>query len=174
MKRLLIALICLIPPTVAVADDWPQWLGPKRDSVWRETGIVKKFPTGGLPVRWRIKVYDGFSGPAVANGLVYLTDYINKGGKESNNPSSRSNVKGTERVLCYRADNGKKVWSKEYPVDYKVSYSKGPRATPTIDGNRAYVLGTMGHLWCFNAKTGAIIWTKLLTIHIINFSHITI
>ena len=50
------------------ADDWPQWLGPQRDSVWRERGIVEKFPTDGPPVRWRTAISAGYAGPAVAKG----------------------------------------------------------------------------------------------------------
>src|SRR5579872_3781595 len=58
------------------ADDWPQWLGPKRDSVWRETGIVAKFPPGGPKVLWRVKAAGGYAGPSVAGGKVYLADYV--------------------------------------------------------------------------------------------------
>ena len=50
----------------ARAEDWPQWLGPHRDSVWRETGIVERFPDEGLPVLWRVPVALGYAGPAVA------------------------------------------------------------------------------------------------------------
>jgi hypothetical protein len=48
------------------ADDWPQWLGPGRDSVWRESGIVEKFPTNGPPFLWRTSVGGGYAGPSVA------------------------------------------------------------------------------------------------------------
>src|SRR5271170_7531870 len=57
------------------ADDWPQWLGPERDSVWRETGIVSNFPAGGPPVVWRAEIGSGYSGPAVAQGRVYVLDH---------------------------------------------------------------------------------------------------
>src|ERR1700691_4438556 len=64
-------------------DDWPQWLGPKRDGVWRETGILAKFPPGGPKVRWRTPIGEGYSGPSVANGKVYVTDRV-----AANNPKS--------------------------------------------------------------------------------------
>src|SRR3954452_2409862 len=51
-----------------LADDWPQWLGPKRDSVWRETGIIEKFSSNGVTVLWRRPIGGGYSGPSVANG----------------------------------------------------------------------------------------------------------
>src|SRR5262249_43839927 len=57
------------------ADGWPQWLGPKRDAVWRETGILDKFPKGGPKVRWRTPIKGGYSSPSVADGRVYVTDW---------------------------------------------------------------------------------------------------
>ena len=54
-------------PSVSVADDWPQWLGPERDTVWRETGILETFPEGGPPLRWSQPLGGGNSGPAVAD-----------------------------------------------------------------------------------------------------------
>jgi len=65
----------LILQSVTFGDDWPQWLGPNRDSVWREKGIVERFPSEGLPVRWRVPVELGYTGPAVAGGRAYLMDY---------------------------------------------------------------------------------------------------
>ena len=63
-----------LSPAAARADDWPQWLGPKRDGVWRESGLVDRFPDKGLPVRWRTAIDAGYSGPAVAGDRVYVTD----------------------------------------------------------------------------------------------------
>ena len=60
----------------AIAEDWPQWLGPKRDGVWRESGIVDRFPTNGLKVTWRTAVAGGYSAPAVAGGRVIITDRL--------------------------------------------------------------------------------------------------
>ena len=113
MKKLACLALLMVTSSLNAAD-WPQWLGPKRDSVWREKGIVDKFPETGLPVVWRAKVADGFSGPAVSDGLLYITDYVRKSGKESSNPGARSQLEGKERIVCLRADNGKKVWTKEY------------------------------------------------------------
>ncbi|HEV3238485.1 MAG TPA: pyrrolo-quinoline quinone, partial [Gemmataceae bacterium] len=55
------------------ADDWPQWLGLQRDSIWRETGLVDKFPADGPPVKWRAEIAGGYAGPAVADGRVFVT-----------------------------------------------------------------------------------------------------
>ena len=55
-------------------DDWPQWRGPTRDGVWKETGLVEKFSAPRLPLRWRAAIGSGYSGPTVADGRVYVTD----------------------------------------------------------------------------------------------------
>src|SRR4051794_35045006 len=113
------------------ADDWPQWLGPQRDGVWRETGILDKFPPSGPKVRWRVPVGGGYSGPAVAGGRVYLTDRVlAPGAKNSADPFARNAVAGSERVLCLDEKEGKELWQHEYPARYTVSYPAGPRATP--------------------------------------------
>src|SRR5215213_2451935 len=72
MRHLPLLVLALGSPVLA--DDWPNWLGLKRDNVWRETGILDKFPPGGPKVLWRAKVAGGYSGPAVAGGKVYVGD----------------------------------------------------------------------------------------------------
>src|SRR5206468_9032384 len=85
----------------ARADDWPQWLGPKRDGVWRETGIVDKFPEGGPKVRWRQKIGPGYTGPAVAQGRVYVMDReLAPDAKKPANDFARGNIPGKERIIC--------------------------------------------------------------------------
>src|SRR6185369_15955059 len=69
----------------ALAEDWPQWLGSNRDSIWRETGIIEKFPDEGPSVRWREPIGAGYSGPIVAKGKVYLTD--RRLAQDASNPS---------------------------------------------------------------------------------------
>lgn len=146
-----------------LADDWPQWLGPKRDSVWRETGIVEEFPKDGLKVKWRVPVALGYSGPAVADGRVYVTDYVRKSGKATNNPGGRDRLEGTERVLCLSADTGRVLWKHEYDRPYNISYPNGPRATPTVDSGKVYTLGAEGDLLCLDGDDGSVIWSKALT-----------
>src|SRR2546422_10742513 len=60
---------------VARAEDWPQWRGPNRDGLWRESGILETIPASGLKVRWRAKVGNGYSGPVVAQGRVFVTNH---------------------------------------------------------------------------------------------------
>ena len=96
---------------VARGDDWPQWLGPKRDGVWREEGLLQAFPKEGLKVRWRAPVAAGYSSPAVAGGRVFVTDWIPKpDAKRPDDPFQRVSLRGTERVLCFNEADGKPLW----------------------------------------------------------------
>jgi outer membrane protein assembly factor BamB len=140
----------------ARADDWPQWLGPKRDGVWRETGILEAFPKGGPTIRWRSPLGAGYSGPAVAAGRVYVTDRL---AEPARKPGKRS-IAGKERVLCLDEATGKVLWKHEYDCPYRVGYPAGPRATPVVHGDKVYTLGTMGGLLCLEAATGKVLWSK--------------
>lgn len=147
--------------TPVQADDWPQWMGPQRDGVWRETDIVDAFPSDGPPIRWRVKIGGGYAGPAVANGRVFVTDRQLKPGSEvPADPFKRGAIPATERVLCLNESDGKEVWKHEYDCPYTVSYPAGPRCTPTVDDDRVYTLGAEGNLFCFKAATGDIVWSK--------------
>lgn len=146
---------------VSGADDWPQWLGPKRDGVWRETGLVEKFPAGGPKVVWSEPIGIGYAGPAVADGKLFVTDYVPRG-KTSLPESgfSKGQFKGSERVICRDANTGKELWKAEYPVEYTVSYPAGPRCTPTVDGEMVYTLGAMGDLKALKVADGKEVWSK--------------
>jgi outer membrane protein assembly factor BamB len=163
MRTLLFSLglmVWLVSP--ACAEDWPQWLGPKRDSVWRETGIVKSFPAAGLPVKWRVPVSYGYSGPAVAQGKVFVADFVNTAGELANNPGVRVKLPGKERVLCFDAATGAELWKHEDELVYELSYPGGPRCTPTVDGDKLYMLGAEGLLTCLKVKDGSVVWQKNL------------
>ena len=160
--RFVLSLIVVISCTLHLrAEDWPQWLGSKRDGVWRETGIVDKLPAGGPKVRWRTPIGAGYSGPAVANGRVFITDYVlNKGARQPDSAFETPVIPGKERVLCLDEATGKIIWEHAYDCDYQVSYAAGPRTTPVVSGGKVYTLGTMGDLVCLNENTGQVIWAK--------------
>jgi outer membrane protein assembly factor BamB len=145
----------------ARADDWPQWLGPQRDGVWREKGILDKFPKGGPKALWRVPIGGGYAGPAVAGGKVYVTDRVlDPGQKDPRNPFQRTNSRGKERLLCIDQATGKVLWKDEYDVQYKISYACGPRTTPVVSGGKVYTVGAMGDLRCVDAAKGKKIWAK--------------
>ncbi len=150
----------LVRAGVLRAGDWPQWLGPQRDSVWRETGILQKFPAGGPPVRWRTPIGGGYSGPAVAHGRVYVTDrQLSTGASNPNDPFQRGIIPGSERVPVPRRIQRQILWHHDYDCPYTVSYPAGPRATPLVSGGKVYSLGAEGNLLCLNAKNGKPIWS---------------
>lgn len=138
--------------------DWPQWLGPQRDGVWRETGIVEKFPAGGPPVRWRTPIGAGYSGPAVAGGRVYVMDRLLV--KQTGQNFNRGVIPGNERVLCLNEADGKMLWQHEYDCPYDISYPAGPRVTPIVQDGKVFTVGSEGNLFCLNADTGKVIWSR--------------
>jgi outer membrane protein assembly factor BamB len=144
----------------ATAADWPQWMGPTRDGVWPESGVIEQFPKGGPKKLWSIAIGGGYAGPAVANGKVYVTDYVKADGDATNDPGKKSALTGEERVLCLSVKDGSEVWKYGYPKKYEVSYPAGPRCTPTVDGDKVYTLGAMGDLYCFDAAKGTVLWSK--------------
>lgn len=137
--------------TVAArAEDWPEWRGRDRLGVWRETDLVKTFPDEGLPQRWSTEIFAGYAGPSVAAGRVFVTDYRKTG-----------RARGEERGLCLDEVTGKILWSRSWPVRYGgMQYAYGPRATPTVDGDRVIFLGAMGNLVCCKVIDGELLWQR--------------
>lgn len=148
--------------SLVLADDWPQWMGPTRNGVYAENGIVESIPSDGLTVKWRSPISLGYSGPAVVGDKVFVTDYVKATGTATNNPGGRDALTGSERVLCLSAKSGEQIWKFEYERPYNLSYPSGPRATPAVDGDRVYSLGAEGDLVCLEVETGKPVWKKQL------------
>ena len=157
-----IATVCGVAGLVAAtagiatlsAKDWPQWRGAERLGLWTETGILEEFPDEGLTVTWRVPINGGYSGPAVADGRVFVLDYVETEARVMN---------GTERLLALDEETGEVLWTHEWATTYRMlmfTYATGPRATPTVDGDRVYVTGSTGRIFCLDAETGAVIWDK--------------
>jgi outer membrane protein assembly factor BamB len=138
----------------ANAEDWPRWRGPRLDGISGETGLLKGWPEGGPRRLWRAGLSGGFSTVAVADGRVY----------------TQTKEKNQEVVVCLDAATGKDLWRFRYDADYRAYPSftgggrpqsrTGPRATPTVDGDRVYTLGATGVLLCLDAKTGKEVWRQ--------------
>lgn len=153
-QTILIA-ICIIVNALPVSqrtclgEDWPQWRGVNRDAQIDDPGIPDELPEGQLPLRWKVPVGPGYSGPTVANGRVYLTD---RQGEERD---------VVERVFCLDAETGKTLWTHEDSVEYSIGYSaSGPRAAVTIDADKAIAVGGTGQMNCLHAETGELIWSR--------------
>ncbi len=142
------ALAAMALAGAAQGEDWPQWRGPNRDGVWTESGLTEKFDKPQLDLVWRAPIGSGYSGPTVWQGLVFVTDRVVE-------------PEQIERVHCFDAKTGRKIWSHEYKCAYRdVGYDAGPRSSVTVEAGRAYALGAMGNLFCFEAGTGKILWEK--------------
>jgi outer membrane protein assembly factor BamB len=157
MTRPILIVVLLLATVASGADDYPQWLGPQRDNVYREGGVVEAFPPEGLKTLWRAPVGGGYSQVAVAGDRVVVTDRV-KGAAPG--PGRGAPRPGVERVLCLDDATGKELWRVEYDCPYTVDYGAGPRTTPTVDGDRVYTLGAEGHLYCIEIKTGQTRWSK--------------
>jgi outer membrane protein assembly factor BamB len=154
MKQVILSfalLLMLLGPGLAYADDWPEFRGEGRKGEWNETGILEKFPADGLKILWRAPVGPGYSSPTVSNGRIFLSDRT-----IINGPL------GSERAFALDEKTGKLLWEHEWgDVDYSgILWPNGPRATPTVDGDRVYVLGATGILVCLDVETGTVLWKK--------------
>ena len=123
------------------AADWHQWRGPQRNGISSETGWTSRWSGVGPRIVWRAQVGQGFSSVAVKSGRVY----------------TMGNANGKDTVYCLNAANGKVVWS--YSYSCSEGQYPGPRATPTVDGDKVYTLSREGHAFCLNASTGRVVWS---------------
>ncbi len=128
----------------AVAN-WPQWRGPNRDGISKETGLLKQWPAEGPPLVWKATgAGGGYSSFSIANGKLYTMGL--RGDREF--------------VIAFDVATGKEAWSTASGSAFRESHGDGPRGTPTVDGDRVYALGANGDLSVLDARTGKIIWNK--------------
>ncbi len=125
--------------------DWPQWRGCNRDGVAQETGLLQVWPENGPPLLWKVSnLGTGYSAPAVAQNRIFGLSYVDE----------------NEVVWALNEKNGEKLWQTKIGPRGKTLYNEGPRSTPSVDGDRVYVIGIRGDLVCLNAITGKISWRK--------------
>jgi outer membrane protein assembly factor BamB len=154
LRLIAIAAGLLVAAGLAPAADWPQWRGPSRDDVSTETGLLKSFPSGGPKVVWKSEEAGlGYSGVAIVNGTVY--------GFGANAD------KGEEFVFALDAADGKQKWQTKIKnaqsLNILTDWGGGPRCTPTVDGDRLYVIGAQGDMACLQTNSGSILWQTSLT-----------
>jgi outer membrane protein assembly factor BamB len=148
MKKLTLPLLgCLLLAGAAAADDWPQWQGPDRNNVSKETGLLKTWPKGGPKLLWTFSQAGmGYSAPAVVGDRLYAM-----GASDDKNYLFAVDVK-----------TGKKVWASALnPLsEGQEERGNGPRGTPTVDGDRIYAITADGTLVCAKTADGAKVWSK--------------
>ena len=143
LLALVFTLFC-VSPLAAQTGEWPQWRGPNRDGVSKETGLLKQWPADGPPLVWKATgAGTGYSSLAISGGRIYTMG-----------------VRGErEYVIAFDVATGKELWATAHGNRYKDDRGDGPRGTPTVDGDRVYSLGGNGDLSCIDTKTGRIVWS---------------
>jgi outer membrane protein assembly factor BamB len=128
------------------SPEWPQWRGPNRDDVARETGLLASWPQSGPPLAWKTSgLGGGFSSVAISGGRIY----------------TMGDRQGSQQVVAMNLADGKIAWTAKVGPVWEDEYG-GPRGTPTVDGDRVYALGTEADLICLQAATGKEVWRKNL------------
>ena len=164
--RILFGLLILT--TCSVAEDWPQYLGPGRDAVWREKNVELDFAKRSPRLLWTAPTGGGYAGPSVAEGRVFVVDrlaepYVPGKLKPGSNVNFvRARIPGKERVRCLRESNGEVLWEDAYDADYSsvYPYAIGPRTTPLVYEGMVYTLGAEGHLRAYTSKGGKLVWHR--------------
>lgn len=138
------AFLLLIFGKSTNAQDWPQFLGPDRNSKSSQENILRTWPEEGPEVLWTVPVGIGYGGPIIKDGKVYLLD----------------REKETSDIMrCFDLDSGEELWKFEYAAPGSVMFP-GSRSVPVIDGNRVYSCGVFGDLYCFDINTHQPVWNK--------------
>ena len=124
--------------------DWPDFLGPNRDSKSPETGIISPWPAEGLKIVWQRELQTGYGIGSISKGRMY---HFERQGNQAT-------------LLCLKAETGELLWQFQYPTDYEdlLGYNNGPRCSPVLDGNRVYIYGAEGMLHCLRASDGELVW----------------
>ncbi len=130
------------------AADWPQWRGPNRDGIAAGARLPRRWPDKAPEPLWRAAVGEGYSSPVIADGRLYVM------GRDTG---------GKEVCLCLDPDTGEDLWRHAYDQPYRpfpgaASVGSGPKSTPTVDGDRVYMLGIDGMFHCLDAGTGRVRW----------------
>jgi outer membrane protein assembly factor BamB len=149
MKQFLLTVVFVLflitETTAQTTANWPQWRGPNRDGISKETGLLKQWPENGPPLVWKTSgAGNGYSTMSFSQGRMFTMGL--RGDKEF--------------IIAFDVATGKEVWATPHGSAFQNDRGNGPRGTPTIDGDRLYALGGAGDLSALDVKTGKLIWTK--------------
>lgn len=138
----LFALLFACGPALAPAEDWPGFLGSRRDGISHEKGLIDTIPADGPKPIWRVPGGVGMSAVAVAHGLA-ITSW---------------NEAGQQWIVAFDAVTGKEAWKTPFAPVYENAMGNGPRATPTIAGERVFAFSGEGILVAASRTDGKILW----------------
>lgn len=148
MRRLLalgVLLTIVVCSGEVGAEDWPQFLGPLRDGIYRGPALAEDWGAQGPPVVWRTPVGAGFSGPVVAQGHLILFHRL-----------------GDEEIVdAIDPGTGESQWRYAYPTSYRddFGFDEGPRAVPVVAGGIVYTFGAQGQLHAIDLEKGTRVWS---------------
>jgi outer membrane protein assembly factor BamB len=144
---LFFALTFTPPPTSCPAPDadWPQWHGPDRTNLAKETGLLKSWPASGPPVVWSISdIGEGYGSIAIKGDRIFV-----QGVKERQSA-----------LFCLKRSDGKPMWTATLGPRLGQDRGPGPRGTPTVDGDLIYALAENGELACMRFNDGSLVWQR--------------
>jgi len=143
MKKIIFTALFFAVGLGLSADDWPQWRGPNRDGISRETGLLQAWPSAGPKRVWLSRdIGIGYSAPVVAGGKIFIM-----GTKD-----------GKEQLFAKEAKGGKTLWTAPLGGILSNNWGDGPRGAATVDGDKVYALGAKGGLICANVGDGKVNW----------------
>lgn len=144
MKNLLIFILVTSFHFFSNAQDWPQYLGPERNSISQQKNILRTWPETGPEVLWRTDLGIGYGGPVVKNGKIYILD--------------RNDEEG-DKMRCFDLNSGEELWKFEYEAPGEVMFP-GSRSVPIVDDKYVYSCGPYGDLYCIDVETHKPVWNK--------------
>ncbi|MCA1618776.1 MAG: PQQ-like beta-propeller repeat protein [Acidobacteria bacterium] len=144
LAALVLSLLCAAGSAAQTPAEWPQWRGPNRDGLSKETGLLKQWPETGPPLAWKATgAGRGYSSLSASKGRLYTMGLRGE----------------REFVVAFDFKTGKEVWATPHGSAFRNDRGDGPRGTPTVDGDRVYALGGSGDLSALDAATGKVVWT---------------
>ncbi|MBN2416006.1 PQQ-like beta-propeller repeat protein [bacterium] len=142
-QRMIAAGVLLLCISSGIAQEaWPQYLGPHRNSVSDQTGILRSWPESGPEVLWTVDVGKGFGGPIIRDGNVYLLDRDDEVG---------------DILRCLDLNTGRERWHFAYDAPGTVNFP-GSRSIPALDGTYIYSCGHNGDFYCIDIENQTVVW----------------
>ncbi len=141
---IMVVVILVISGMELNAQDWPQFLGPNRNSISPQKGLLRSWPEKGPEVLWSVNVGIGYGGPVVKNGKVYLLDRDEDVG---------------DFMRCFDLQTGNELWKFSYDAPGTFPFP-GSRSVPIVDDRHVYSCGPNGDLYCIDIQTHQPVWKK--------------